>query len=58
MESLKNAKCVLESPCKVLEVFIQKRVRTLYITHNTTEFYLTEGQNLDAMCQFTDRCIH
>ena len=43
---------------KVLEVFVQKRVRTLYITHNTTEFYLTEGQNLDAMCQFTDRCIH
>ena len=29
MESLKNAKCVLESPCKVLEVFVQKRVRTL-----------------------------
>ena len=24
MESLKNAKCVLESPWKVLEVFVQK----------------------------------
>ena len=31
MESLKNAKCVLESPCKVLEVFVQKRVRTLTV---------------------------
>lgn len=25
---------------------------------NTTKFYFTEGQNLDAMCQFTDRYIH
>ena len=29
MESLKNGKCVLESPWKVLEFFVQKRVRTL-----------------------------
>ena len=29
MESLKNGKCVLDSPWKVLEFFVQKRVRTL-----------------------------
>ena len=30
MESLKNAKCVLESPSKVLELLVQKRVETLF----------------------------
>ena len=33
------------------------RVR-FYIIHSTSKFYLTEGQNLDTMCQFTDRRIH
>ena len=31
MESLKNGKCVLESPWKVLDFFGQKRVRTLWL---------------------------
>ena len=39
MESLKIAKCVLESPCKVLEVFVQKRVRALYLNPESNTYW-------------------
>ena len=33
MESLKNGECVFESPWKVLELFVQKRLRTLELLY-------------------------
>ena len=39
MASLKNGECVLESPWKVLEFFVQKRVRTLL----TPAFFLSDS---------------
>ena len=42
VESLKNGKYVLESPWKVLEFLVQKRVRTLILKSKTKKQNLVE----------------